>query len=129
MFQNDLIRDAIQKANQLLIATFRRGDSQAIASLYTESAILMPPGSEAINGRAGIGDFWEAVLQMGVKEVKLDTLEVDAQGHTAIERGQYTLYASAGQVADSGKYIVIWNQTNGDWKLHWDIWNSSQPQS
>ena len=28
---------------------------------------------------------------------------------------------------DSGKFIVIWKQEGGQWKLHRDIWNSSMP--
>jgi ketosteroid isomerase-like protein len=30
-----------------------------------------------------------------------------------------------GAVMDSGKFIVIWKQEGGRWKLHQDIWNSS----
>lgn len=129
MFQNDAIRDAIQKANQQLIALVREANPAGIAALYTETATLMPPGADAITGAAAIADFWEAVLSMGVENVKLETLEVDAQSDTVIERGQYTLYVSGGQVADSGKYIVIWKRINSHWKLHWDIWNSSRPQT
>ncbi|HEV8542790.1 MAG TPA: DUF4440 domain-containing protein [Verrucomicrobiae bacterium] len=127
MLKNELIREAIEKANQNLLACFRRGDARAIGNLYTNEAQLLPTGSEPIKGPSAIADFWETVLQMGVKEVKLQTLEVDGQGNTAIESGHYTLFAGNGQVADRGKYIVIWKQINGDWKLHWDIWNTSQP--
>jgi ketosteroid isomerase-like protein len=127
MLKNDLIREAIEKANQNLLACFGRGDARAIGNLYSNEAQLLPTGSEPIKGPSAIGDFWEAVLQMGVKEVKLQTLEVDGQGNTAIELGQYTLFAGNGQIADRGKYIVVWKQINGDWKLHWDIWNTSQP--
>jgi ketosteroid isomerase-like protein len=28
---------------------------------------------------------------------------------------------------DQGKYIVIWKQDGGQWKLHRDIFNSSLP--
>jgi ketosteroid isomerase-like protein len=28
---------------------------------------------------------------------------------------------------DKGKYIVIWKQEDGQWKLHRDIFNSSMP--
>jgi hypothetical protein len=30
-------------------------------------------------------------------------------------------------VLDEGKYIVIWKQVEGQWKLHRDILNSSRP--
>ena len=35
--------------------------------------------------------------------------------------------ADGGVVADRGKYIVIWKNEGGSWKLHKDIFNTSQP--
>ena len=66
---------------------------------------------------------------MGVKAVKLATVEVVGDGHTAYEVGQFTLQGAEGQVLDAGKYVVIWRQEAGQWKLHRDIWNSSRPAS
>jgi len=127
MIKNEPVREAIEKANANLLACFRRGDARAIGNLYTNNAQLLPAGSEPIKGPSAIGDFWETVLQMGVKEVKLQTVEVDGQGNTAIELGEYTLFTANGQLADRGKYVVIWKQAGGEWKLHWDIWNTSEP--
>jgi uncharacterized protein (TIGR02246 family) len=126
--KEDLIRDAIEKVNRKLEATFMKGDARAVASFYTEDAILMPTGSEPLQGTASIADLWGAVLNMGIKEVKLETREVDAQGSTAIEMGQYTLRGGTGELIDRGKYIVIWKLIQGKWKLYRDIWNTSLSQ-
>jgi uncharacterized protein (TIGR02246 family) len=123
--KSDLIREAIVKANENLEATLSNGNPRAIASLYTEDAMLLPTGSEPIQGRTAIADFWEAVLHMGIKEVKIETREVDAQGATAIERGEYMLRGNSPDPIDRGKYIVIWKLIQGEWKLHRDIWNTS----
>jgi ketosteroid isomerase-like protein len=45
----------------------------------------------------------------------------------AHEVGKYTLMGDGDKVLDSGKYVVIWQRQDGQWKLHRDIWNSSQP--
>jgi hypothetical protein len=45
----------------------------------------------------------------------------------AHEVGKYTLMGDGDKVLDAGKYIVIWQRQDGQWKLHRDIWNSSQP--
>jgi ketosteroid isomerase-like protein len=37
------------------------------------------------------------------------------------------MQAEGGQVIDNGKYVVLWRREAGQWKLHRDIWNSSQP--
>ena len=62
---------------------------------------------------------------MGIKTARLDTVEAEEYGETAIEIGKYTLSGEAGKVMDRGKYVVIWKQEGGQWKLHRDIWNSS----
>ena len=126
--KTDPIHEAIQNANRKLEATFLSGNARGVGSFYTDDAMLLPTGSEPIQGTAGISDFWEAVLHMGIKEVKIETREVDAQGATAIEIGQYTLRADRGQLMDRGKYVVIWKLVKGEWKLHRDIWNSSLSQ-
>ena len=66
-------------------------------------------------------------MDMGVKEVELETVEAEGHGNTAIEVGKFTLYGADGQVIDKGKYIVIWKKEAGQWKLHRDIFNSSTP--
>jgi len=52
-------------------------------------------------------------------------LGTESHGDTAIDIGKYTLSGEAGNVMDSGKYVVILKQEGGQWKLHRDIWNSS----
>jgi ketosteroid isomerase-like protein len=66
-------------------------------------------------------------MDMGVKEAKLDIVEVEGQGDAVIEVGRYRLSGAGGEMMDQGKYIVIWKQDEGRWKLHRDIWNSSEP--
>jgi uncharacterized protein (TIGR02246 family) len=125
--QADLIREAIEKANRQIETTLRSGNASAVANLYTDDAQLLPPGGEAVNGSAGIAEFWSLVLGLGVRDISIQTLEVDAQGATAIEVGRFILYADGKVEIDRGKYIVIWKLVKGEWKLHRDIWNSSLP--
>jgi ketosteroid isomerase-like protein len=78
-------------------------------------------------GKAAIQTFWQALMDMGIKEAKLDIVEVEEQDDLAVEVSKYTLQGDEGQVLDQGKYIVIWKQENGQWKLHRNIFNSSLP--
>ena len=64
-------------------------------------------------------------MDMGIKSAKLETIEVEGHGDTAIDVGKYTLRGESGNVLDRGKYLVIWKQLAGQWKLHRDIWTSS----
>jgi ketosteroid isomerase-like protein len=97
------------------------------AAAYTTNAQVFPPNSDVIAGLPGIQTFWQGAMHMGIKAVKLETLEVDGAGQMAHEVGRYTLQGEGDQVIDAGKYVVIWQQEGGQWKLHRDIWNSSQP--
>jgi uncharacterized protein (TIGR02246 family) len=98
-----------------------------MAALYTESGQLLPPNSDFVTGRDAIHGFWQALFDMGVGEVKLETVEVESHGDTAIEVGKYSIYDAGGQEIDAGKYVVIWKREDGQWKLHRDIFNSSRP--
>lgn len=115
----------IRRVNDLFSGHFERGDAAAMSSLYTSMGVLMPTGMEPIQGTAGIEAFWQGAMAMGLKQLKLQTREVEELADTAIELGNYTLYGPESQAADHGKYIVVWKQEQGQWKLHQDIWNSS----
>lgn len=121
------IRDEIRRANDLFEASFERGDAAAIANLYTSSGVLLPSNMEPIQDTAGIQAFWQGAMQMGIKRLTLKTREVEELEDTAIELGTYTLFGDAGQQIDQGKYLVVWKQQQGQWKLHQDIWNTSLP--
>ncbi len=125
------IRRDIERANQRFGESIRRADATAVGNLYTEDAILMPPNFEPIRGREGTQKFWDGAIKMGVKEAVLRTVELNEKGDTVEEVGNYTLKIQPeGQDSfeDRGKYVVLWKQgTDGKWRLHRDIWNSSLP--
>lgn len=121
------VHKAIEAVNEEFAAKFSGGDAAGMAALYTEDGQLLPPNSDFLTGRQAIQTFWQALMDMGIKAAKLEILEVEDHGDTAIEVSTYTLQGEAGQVLDRGKYIIIWKQEHGQWKLHRDIFNSSMP--
>lgn len=121
------IRPQIESANGKLMEAFKRGDAPAIAHLYTSEAQLLPAHSDVVRGPAAIRTFWQALIDTGLKEATVETAEMEAYGETAIEVGRYRLFAAGGAMADQGKYIVVWKNDRGTWKLHRDIWTTSQP--
>ncbi len=123
------IREDIEAADRQFEMAFNGGNAAGVAQLYTEDAQIFPPQSDVISGRPGIQAFWQAVMDMGVKTAKLETVEAVHEGDSAFEVGRYTLAGAAGQVLDQGKYIVIWHRHGAEWKLHRDIWNTSVPPS
>ncbi len=121
------VRTAIAAGNQSFMANFGRQDAAGMASLYTANGSVLPANSDILSGAENVQAFWQGAFDMGLREAVLETIELEVHGETAIETGHYTLKAAGGAVADSGKYIVIWKNDGGTWKLHKDIWNTSQP--
>jgi uncharacterized protein (TIGR02246 family) len=118
------IRRGIDETNRRFENGFNRGDAAGAArEAYTRDARVLPPGSEMVQGRDRIAEFWAAaVQQMGVQQVALSTVEVQPLGDGAYEIGRATLALAGGQQA-TAKYVVIWKQEDGRWRYHVDIWN------
>jgi uncharacterized protein (TIGR02246 family) len=121
------VRDAIAAANEEFMAAFGQGDAAGLAALYTENGQVLPPNGDFVTGQQAIQGFWQAIMDMGIKEAKLEIVEAEDHGDTAVEVSKYTLKGEGGQVLDKGKYIIIWKREGGQWKLHRDIFNSSMP--
>ncbi len=105
---------------------FNNGDAAALAALYTEDAILLPPGAPLIRGRAAI----EAQLAKeagGGFQIEIVSLESPSQGDTGYNLGTFTVKDANGTVVDTGKFIEIWKHVDGEWKLYADIYNSDVP--
>lgn len=123
------IPEGIAATNRKFTEAFARGEPHVIAGLYTSRGQLLPPNSEIISGPEGIAGFWQFVMGLGVKTLVLETRELVAEGEGAVEIGEYTLGGPDGSAVDRGKYLVTWRNEGGEWKLHRDIWNTSQPIS
>jgi len=121
------VKKIIAFVNQAFIEAYARGDAAGMAALYTADGQLLPPNSEIITGHEPIAGFWKFVMGLGIKTLRLESSEVTVGIDTAVEIGKYTLGDADGDPIDSGKYLVVWKNDGGGWKLHRDIWNTSMP--
>ncbi|NRB39771.1 MAG: DUF4440 domain-containing protein [Pseudomonadales bacterium] len=119
------LQSTLRSANDQFESAFARGDVASLANLYTDNAMLLPTESDFVKGKSAIGDFWQGAMNMGVKGIKLDILEVEDHGDSAVDIGEYTLSGENDQVLDKGKYLVLWKNEAGSWKLDRDMWNSN----
>lgn len=122
---SDKIRSEIEKLDEEFMNTFKRGDARGVARLYAENGMVLPPNSEMISGSQQIEAFWQGKMDMGVKDVKLQVLEVEQHEDTAIEVGRATILGENNLTLDEVKYMVIWKREKGAWKLYRDIFNSN----
>lgn len=120
----DAINAGVQQTNSFFMRAFANRNAGELAALYTDDAQLLPPSGSIVTGKQGIAAYWDSAMKSGIARAELDTLELDQQGTTAIEVGRARLFREDGNLLSAAKYIVVWKQQNGNWKLHRDIWNS-----
>lgn len=121
---------SIRSVSDEFSRSFVSGDWDAMMNLYTEDAILMPPGGPSVAGRTAIREFLAAFPK--VTEMSFDLNEVDGRSDLAYVRGSYRMTieipGAPGPVVDEGKFIEIRRkQTDGRWLIAADIFNSSLP--
>jgi uncharacterized protein (TIGR02246 family) len=120
------IRQGIDETHSRFEDAFNHGDAAGAArQLYTRDARILPPGSEMVQGRDRIAEYWAAAAarsETGVRRVELSTLELQPLGDGAYEVGRATLTLAGGERA-TPKYLVVWQQEDGAWRRHVDIWN------
>ena len=118
---------AIRQASSDFALHAEAGDWDAVAALYTEEAVVMPPGQETVIGRSAILDLFSPLT---ISDFQLVTAEIDGRGDLAFARGTYVWTVRVGDgepVPDGGKWLTVWRkQADGTWLLSQDIWNSDQ---
>jgi ketosteroid isomerase-like protein len=122
------VSNDVRKAMEETNARFCRdvvegGKFDALDSIYTKGARIMPPGAPMAQGRDAIKSFWRtAIAVMGIKGVKLTIVDAETAGETVVEIGDAELQLGEDRTA-SAKYIVHWKHEDGQWRWDKDIWN------
>jgi ketosteroid isomerase-like protein len=62
-----------------------RGDAAALVASYTEHGKLLLPHSDIITEKQAIEAFWQSAMDMGIRQIKLESLHLEGEGHTAYD--------------------------------------------
>ena len=125
-FNLETAKSEIESTNKEFKAFFEAVDSVGLSNLYTQDTKFMMTGVPAISGRENVQSTFSGIMNSGISSADLKTIEVWGNTDLLTEEGEYTLYAGD-DIADQGKYIVLWKNVEGKWKLHRDIFNSNIP--
>lgn len=125
----DPLRTRLEKMGKDFADAYNRGDAKAVAAFYAEDAVVMPPDSDFVKGRPAIEAAWKGAQEAGMKNMKLEVVDVESDGTYIIETGKATAdMQPAGQATatpETYKYLVVWKkQKDGSWKIIRDTWNS-----
>jgi ketosteroid isomerase-like protein len=121
------IQKTLDSITDIFKTSYNEKNAKGIAELYTENAQILPPNMDLMEGKQAIEAYWQGAIDMGIKSVEFDTLEVESFGETAYLVAKYFVYGEGPEPIDVGKYISILKTSGKEWKLHRDIWNSSLP--
>jgi uncharacterized protein (TIGR02246 family) len=123
----DADRKAITEGVARLDKAVLSGDARAATALYAEDAILEPPNTAEVRGRAGIQKFFEGFPKMST--FKQNVIEVEGHGDLAYARATFEVVAhppgAKVPLKDTGKVLAIWRkQPDGSWLVARAAWNS-----
>ncbi|HEY1201216.1 MAG TPA: DUF4440 domain-containing protein, partial [Niastella sp.] len=80
--------------------------------------------SEPFKG-AAIANAWGGAIRMGMKELKITTVDLTGNAELLVETGMYEMMGDGNKTLDKGKYVVVWKPEGDGWKIYRDIGNSN----
>jgi len=104
-------------------------DLEGMLSYYAENFISMPSYQPALRSFDAMRESHKQQHEMGMKVTafEIKATDVIVEGNIAVEIGTYTIsmdMAEMGAIDDFGKYMNVWENQGGDWKLRADMWNT-----
>jgi uncharacterized protein (TIGR02246 family) len=109
---------------------YNGGDAKAVAALYAEDALLLPPGAPGVSGRAAILEFFTKDIAgakaAGAVFVLNPKTDVGVSGDMGWESGTYKATVK-GAVVEAGKFLSVSRKKGGKWLYIRDTWNVDAP--
>lgn len=121
----------LKDADQAWVKAYNAGVAGTVAGLYTEDAVLLPPGASGVHGRVAIHAFFISDIAASMKAGVLFHLTGHPDGGVNGDwgwcSGTYNVTDRAGHIVESGKYLSVSRKVNGKWRYVRDTWNSDGP--
>ena len=120
-------KSPISGMSQAFEDAMRKGDTAAVAAMYTEDGVILPPNHARVQGREGIAAFMKEMTDAGLS-LKLTPMDEWVEGTLGVRSGSYVLFDKELKEIDHGKWIEVWNKgADGKWLMVRDMWNSDDP--
>lgn len=112
---------AVKDLSSRYDAAHHAGDGAALARMFWDDAVIIPPGKPAIVGREAIDQFFSGVS--GGAGLKTETVRLEVEGALAYD------YGTASWAEDGERkllyYLDIYHQRDGEWRFQLSSWNSN----
>ena len=117
---------ALRKVTADLQTAFNAKGTDTILSLYTDNSVFMPPNKPLLRGRGPLASFYDGLLKGGSTDLKLTPDDIAGHGPIGYESGTYSMMN--GTTPDRGKFLFIFRNISGNWKIEYTSWSSDLPQ-
>jgi ketosteroid isomerase-like protein len=108
-----------------LAAAFNAKDAAKLASLYTESATLMPPYEKMVKGRAAIEAWYRPALER-IGHLQIVPMQTGSLGENGFQVGTFFVRREVESGLLSYKYVLILKRVGAKWLIDCDIWNADE---
>ena len=115
----DELRPIIESRTALYSKILLEGDSLSIAAMYASDGMLGCSRGEEIISKAG--GWIRDGIENDSRHVTFKTVTLNADGDLLIETGIAEARSDAGELKYTFRYLVVWKEEDGFWKLHRDF--------
>ena len=119
------MRKVIEETNLRFTRANVTCDQALIDGMFTEEARSLPPESEPVIGRAAISMLTAEYIPSGVAEFSEETTDFNGNEELLIDQGNYVMVYDKGKTTEKGKYLNVWKQEGGTWKICSSVWNTN----
>lgn len=132
--EEDSARDveAIKTLSASRAKAFNEQNADVIANAFTETGVLMAPGTKSTTGREAVRRYYQDIfdqyqtfLESGYEEVKVSG---DLAYGVGFAKVRLVPRGSTDTLVSSAKYVnLLRRQDDGTWLTTHDIWNGNEP--
>ncbi len=117
----------IRAVNLAWDAAYKAGDADGVSNTYADDAVVLPPGSPTLVGRAAIREVFAGDIAANKAAGMMLSIDeessVSRTGDIAWQTGTFKVMDTSGATVDTGKYLSVLQKTDGKWQLIRDVYN------
>ena len=120
------VAGALRQLDREFMARANAGDARAcVEGFYAEDGCALPPHREIIRGHRALVMMWKGIIAAGLKDLSLETTQIEVHGDMAYGIGQYRMTVDppgGPRTEQAGKYLVVYKrQPEGAWRAVADM--------
>jgi ketosteroid isomerase-like protein len=124
--------DPVAESHSRYMDACRNSDVPAILSLYSDTAVMMPPNEPSLYGKKELEE-WHQEYFAAFQIVTLDQTdrEVMVLEEYAVERWAYMVaiesLSGTDRIRDDGRFLTLWKREGSVWRIAQSMFNSTRP--